>query len=373
MQAIATARMGSGWKTKGRKIGIVGRVLAWVCAAVAVMLLVSGTAWACGVDLANKENDNPDKGTGGITPDPVVLADGIVAEYATDVVLPDVAGAWSHGRKYSSRLTGGAQVQGAGWVADPIDTFLRPVTGSYNVELYLNAVSKRVFTSTNDTDYTAPSDFLATLTRTSLVVGATTKHFFELTYTQTGEVLYFCDFSGDWGEGQKGLLYRKTDRYGAVYTTYDYQTTMGIPRLWTALTSGGYHVSYNYIISGPNVGKISWVFVASPSYKHLVHIYYTYYESGQGYSTDCGSEGDLILVRVLSRATGDDLTDSTDGAFSIQRTTMYRYYKGEVAAAAVYQLLAASPAPAELGAAHQLKSVFSPASVEATGQAGATL
>ncbi len=59
-----------------------------------------------------------------------------------------------------------------------------------------------------------------------------------------------------------------------------------------------------------------------------------------------GSDGDLAVVEALSRASGDNLALSTDGDFSINLTTMYRYHSSG----------------GNYGGAHQMKMVLGPRS-----------
>jgi RHS repeat-associated protein len=283
-----------------------------------------------------------DVGKGTESLDPVIYADGIVTEYATDTFLAGSPHPWAHTRQYSSQLTGGAKIQGEGWEAYPYTTFLSPVSGSNNVELYLDHVSKRVFTSSNGTDYTAPKDFLATLTRATV----NNKHYFKLQYTQTGEVLYFCDFDSPWLQNQKGILEQATDRYGQIIYYYNYDNSApGGGRInWATRGDGMWY--YYYVQSGPNTGKLASILVCGNGSGRKVK--YTYFASGAGYASDCGTEGDLIQVDVLERASSDPAYPSSDAQYSIKRTTMYRYYKTGDAD----------------GAPHQLKMVLSPASVQ---------
>ncbi|MCX5647512.1 MAG: hypothetical protein NTX40_00200 [Planctomycetota bacterium] len=284
-----------------------------------------------------------------------MLADGTVTESATDAFLPGVTVSWFHERHYSSALKQGAHIQGVGWKCTWLTTFLSPVEGSENIELYLDHLCKRVFTSNDGETFTPPPDYLATLVVPDEIDG---KGYYRLTLTQSGETFFFCDFSEDWEDNEKGLLRYRTDRYGASdleyrtnWLTYSYDDETSTGRITSVTTSQGWSVVYSYVDGGPNGGRLRQIDVKNgdtPTPRTLQRVKYKYYESDSGYSTDCGDDGDLIMVEVFKRATSDDLTQSDDEDFSIQQITMYRYFReGD-----------------GNGGAHQLKMVLAPASVK---------
>jgi RHS repeat-associated protein len=331
------------------------RVL-WGAVAAALLALVGGTwLWACPQTAETSVKDKtPDTGD---TVDPIVLEDGTVKESAVDIVLPGVAGTWTHRRDYSSRLTGGVPIQGYGWTGGMLTAFLvsEYVDQTMTVQLYLNHVSKRVFTKDAQSwNFTPPPDFPATLTRYTETVEEDEYDYYKLQYTHTGETFYFKGFGENWHLGEKGLLCRSTDRYGTVEVTYGYDSENNGGRITSVTSTQDWGIVYTYVASQQNnEGKIAQIDVydGDPAQNaHVVHrVKYTYYYANENYSTDLGVYGDLVMVTVLKRKSTDPLlTDPTDGQFSIKRVTMYRYHQGGDEAD---------------GAPHQLKAVFSPESV----------
>ena len=277
--------------------------------------------------------------------DPILLYDGSVTEQVTDLSLPGVTFGWSHTRSYNSSLRGSV-VQGGGWMANWLTCFLHEKVND-DVELYVNHLIKRVFTRVGEEapySYTAPDDYHATLEADTV----DTIDCFKLTLTQTGRTHWYYDFSH--AVDKQGLLYKVTDRYGNEEMTYAYDAG----RLISVTTTQGWNVTYDYISGvSPNPGKLDSIVVKNATGTEIIQkARYTYATS----STDCGSYGDLIMVRVFKRATKDELTQSGDSDFSIKRTWMYRYYTSS-----------------SDGKTHQLKTVFNPASVErAMADAGIT-
>ncbi len=342
-----------------RQDGVVVR-RGWSLAAAAVALAI-GCLLACprGILAGGHPQEEQNVTDGPIpaeTKEPIVLADGSVTETATDASLPGVTFGWSHTRNYSSSNTGGRYIQGERWVVDSFTCFLKQVAVTNNVELYLNHVSKRVFTRSGGTEpytYTPPKDFHATLTHEAGT------HLFTLKYTDTGETATFYDFdSSYWDAGRIGLLKERTDRYGTEKISYNYSTTCG-GRIDAIMSSQGWEIAYTYLLEGTNTGNISQIEVKNGSGKVLQRVKYTYYVAGGGsqtYSPDVGSDGDLIMVQTFKLGTSDspgNPYNPSDSDFSIKRTTMYRYFSSGVLA-------------------HKLKMVLSPASVSQALADGST-
>ena len=308
-----------------------------------VLSLMTATVWPCEPPRAN----DPPKLTEGECTEvghPIVVADGSVTEYVVDAHLPGKTFGWTHHRSYSSSLEGGTYIQGEKWKSDWFTAFLaRNESGA--VELYENNVTKRVFTYDDNTGgYVSSDDFLATLTHDL------NNKMFVLKLTDTGEQFTFYDLSDHWDVNRQGLLRSRTDRYGTAFTLFDYHPSIG-GRLMTVTTSQGWTMAYTYIPDGNNIGRIASIDVRNGLHQVLQRVKYTYYDDGRGYSTDCGSPGDLIMVEVLTRGSADNLAQSGDTYFANRRFTMYRYFRDGHAD----------------GAAHQLKMVFSPATMAQAG------
>ena len=309
--------------------------------AVAIFLSVPNQALPCQAGKTTKTDNTPSKKENPKkTKDPIVMAEGSVTETAVDASLPGVTFGWSHSRSYSSSLSGGTYIQGEKWKADWFTAFLAQ-GDSGSVELYMNHVSKRVFTYSGGS-YIPPDDFLATLTH------ETGGKVFVLKLTDRGETFTFYDFDNSWNANSRGMLKSQTDRYGQEAIQYTYNPSSPGGRITSVITTQGWTVSYSYVASGVNIGRIATIEVKNGSSQVLQRVKYTYYVNGAGYSTNCGSNGDLIMVEILTRGSADDLAQSGDAYFAIKRITMYRYFRDGDSD----------------GAAHQLKMILSPASVE---------
>ena len=309
--------------------------------ALAILLAVPNQALPCQAGKTTKTDNTPSKKENPKkTRDPIVMAEGSVTETAVDASLPGVTFGWSHSRSYSSSLSDGTYIQGEKWKADWFTAFLAQ-GDSGSVELYMNHVSKRVFTYSGGS-YVPPDDFLATLTHD------TGGKVFVLKLTDRGETFTFYDFDNSWNANSRGMLKSRTDRYGQETIQYTYDPSSPGGRITSVITTQGWTVSYSYVASGVNIGRIATIEVKNGSSQVLQRVKYTYYADGAGYSTGCGSNGDLIAVEILTRGSADDLAQSGDAYFAIKRITMYRYFRDGDAD----------------GVAHQLKMMLSPASVQ---------
>ncbi|MCG3180926.1 MAG: hypothetical protein BIFFINMI_03291 [Phycisphaerae bacterium] len=262
--------------------------------------------------------------------EPADRAAGDVTMRQTDVALPASSPSWLQVRGYSSSLAGGTYIQGTKWRADVLTAFLAP-GDSGSVELYRSHVSKRVFTFSGGS-YMPPDDFHANLTHD------TGNKVFLLKMTDSGEQFMFRDFDASWPANSRGIIQSQTDRNGQESIQYLYDTAAPGGRITSVTTAQGWTVDYGYVPSGTNVGQIDTIEVHNGAGQVIQRVRYTYYKDGGGYSTDCGSNGDLIMVQTFRRGTGDDLNQSSDAHFSVQRTTMYRYYRDGSADGAAGQL-----------------------------------
>jgi RHS repeat-associated protein len=298
--------------------------------------IIGGTAmeaWACGGAYNYPNNTRPSDGNDAMSREPIDLFNGSVTETATDATLPGVTMDWSHTRQYSSVHSNGPFIQGWGWVASPITDFVCQDTStnlvggsstSENIALYRNGTKTAVFLkkaiNTVPSKYMAPLNYQATLA----YVQDGGEYVFTLTYTRTGERYIFHGLNiAD--TAKRGLLKRKRDRYGTEIS-YGYSTGAYGGRITTVTTSQGWQISYYYISSGANTGNIDYFDVKNLSGQVLQRVRYTYSVAGVGYSTDLGSDGNLIMVQAFVRGTADNLANSDDSDFSIKKITMYRYF-----------------------------------------------
>lgn len=145
-----------------------------------------------------------------------------------------------------------------------------------------------------------------------------------LTEKDTKKNIEYAGFSATWSKHQQKLVISDRDAYGNGLT-YFYDPTFfsKTGRVTSAVTSDGYEINYSYITdtSNVNIGKISKIEVENPSDQVIQKVEYWYQGSDPDY--ECGSNGDLILVKISKRGSADSLAGST---FSIEEYTHYRYY-----------------------------------------------
>jgi len=145
------------------------------------------------------------------------------------------------------------------------------------------------------------------------------------------------------GVDAPGILDSKTDRHGnKVSYHYDSDLFSNTGRITSATTSQGWEIAYGYVESGTNAGKLKLLEVKNESDQIVQRVRYHYWGDTGSESADCGSDGDLLLVENLSRASDDDLTQTADSAFSIKKYWHYRYYTNQ----------------ASDGLAHQMKAIY---------------
>ena len=288
-------------------------------------------------------DNTPNVAGADMTEDPIIIADGTVTESAVDAVLPGVAGAWAHRREYSSQLESTMPIEGKGWKVDCLSAFLSPVNDDWknagDWHVYADALKSRIIAYNEDTEeYECPDSLRATFEHVDNFEGDS---YFKLEFPRTGQKYYFAD--GSWTTGDAGALKIEMDAYNNR-TTYGYDQSTR--RITTIITEQGWYVQYTYIaLEQVNGGMISQMDVYDGNPNNganvLQRVNYTYYASGAGYSSNCGSDGDLIMVENWKRTSA--------GALGNKRTTMYRYYAGLEGYANLD---------------HKLKTVFSPATVE---------
>ncbi|WP_339910566.1 RHS repeat-associated core domain-containing protein [Symmachiella dynata] len=236
---------------------------------------------------------------------PIYLRKGSVIEDATDLFVPGPGIGWSLNRSYNSSGTGASSL-GNRWLNEDADMYL--YQSGANISLQLNAFSQLLFTSSGST-YSPPDDTSLTLEHDS---GAKV---YIVTNTNDNMRYVFNDFTVT-NAAHRGLLIEKTTlQWSSAYTglEYLYDASGLITQIITA-DGQGYSIVFTY--SGTVITKIE----VKDGATVLQEVEYTYYGDVTSPSTDIGSSGDLVQVKV-SR----DASDDTPGDLSIVRYTQYRY------------------------------------------------
>lgn len=224
---------------------------------------------------------------------------------------------WSHYRTYDSRSTNDT-VQGYGWFHHYLQNLTLVTPGDPpNSDVTWRADAHHQFTFTKaGSSYTfnAHDSTLATLSHEHAGDPADT---YRLTFLD-GTLMIFYDFEYA-TTAVRGKLYYIEDAYGNKLTvthtsgTIDYVTD-----------PFGHYFRYSYLSSGANSGKLDYIRVFKSSGTTdadlMARIEFTYYLSGQGYDSSCGTTGDLIKVLVKTHKTGE-----TGTTFSLTSTQHYRY------------------------------------------------
>ncbi|QDU44544.1 tRNA3(Ser)-specific nuclease WapA precursor [Symmachiella dynata] len=245
------------------------------------------------------------------TCEPVDLRYGAVLERATDLLIPGPGFDWMTGRSYSSRWTGGS-TYGNLWLSSDADSYL--VMEGSDVSLLVNVSSKRTFTASG-----SPPIYSASETSDLRLTHDSTEDEFILTDKKANLKYVFNDFTitataarGKIKE-QSSLQWSSQDKIGALYA-YD-----GSGSLTQVTTAEGQDYNIVFTYSGTSIAKIE---VKDVDSNVLEQVEYTYYDDVTNPSSDIGSSGDLVQVKVSRRAT----TDTT--SLSVVRYTQYRYTSG---------------------------------------------
>lgn len=254
------------------------------------------------------------------TEHPIYLKLGSVTEGATDlrVVAPGLT--WTQTRSYDSTLTGAGPL-GNRWVTSSTDFYL--VDSGVGKDLIYTASAKYSFTGDDNTTYTPPTGMRVTLEYKA------TPHEYWFTNIDTGAIAIFHDFSVD-PEEDRGRLKEFTSRTwntaGKTGTTYAYTYHEHELESITITTAGEQAFS---IVSELALGHLKSLSVYDDSETLIKKVEYIYFEDSELWgdaehepSFDVGDIGDLVCVKVSTRAAGDT------GTLSIIRYTMYRYEPG---------------------------------------------
>ncbi|MEZ6032023.1 MAG: RHS repeat-associated core domain-containing protein [Planctomycetaceae bacterium] len=245
------------------------------------------------------------------TMDPIYLKYGTVAEAATDLSLPGPAFGWSMERTYNSGGTGVSSL-GNLWLSGDADQYL--VQSGANIAMIVSANSQRLFTgSGTPPTYTAPADSNLKLTHDSgndeyILTDAidniryTFHDFTVTTVVERGKL-----------KGRSSLQWNSQGNFGLEYY---YNSTGKISQI---TTSDGQDYTIAFTYSGSAITKVE----IKDGTTVLERVEYTYYQNVTTPSTDIGTTGDLVQVKVSRDATND-----TPGTLSIVRYTQYRYSAG---------------------------------------------
>ncbi|MEZ6032037.1 MAG: RHS repeat-associated core domain-containing protein [Planctomycetaceae bacterium] len=245
------------------------------------------------------------------TMDPIYLRYGTVAESATDLSLPGPAFGWSMERTYNSGGTGASSL-GNLWLSGDADQYL--VQSGANISMVVSANSQRLFTgSGTPPTYTAPADSNLKLTHDSgnaeyILTDAidniryTFHDFTVTTVVERGKL-----------KGRSSLQWNSQGNFGLEYY---YNSTGKISQI---TTSDGQDYTIAFTYSGSAITKVE----IKDGTTVLEKVEYTYYQNVTSPSTDIGTTGDLVQVKVSRDATAD-----TPGTLSIVRYTQYRYSAG---------------------------------------------
>ena len=295
-------------------------------------------------------------GTGPSTSDqPVYLTRGSVIESVTDLALPGPIAGWSHHRSYDSlRLwVGSAEMETGGgvrWANDALGPYLFVESGSPPpLGLFPVGSSKRLF-SENISGYTVPADYLATMVKS----GSGASEIFTLTETDTGNVYIFGGFNASVPAHDRGKLKERTtcayQEQGLSGIEYTYSATSGYCTQVTTADPQGWTINYTYYSTGTESGRLQKIEVQNGSSTVIQKVEYTYYGNVTSPSSDLGTTGNLVQVKVSKLA--------SDGTNWTVRYTQYRYYS--------------ATSGTRDGSKHQLKMVLEADAVERINQAGNT-
>jgi hypothetical protein len=245
------------------------------------------------------------------TQNPIYLKYGTVAEAVTDLSLPGPAFGWSMERTYNSGGTGASSL-GNLWLSGDADQYL--VQSGANISMVVSANSQRLFTgSGTPPTYTAPADSNLKLTHDSgnaeyVLTDAidniryTFHDFTVTTVVERGKL-----------KGRSSLQWNSQGNFGLEYY---YNSTGKISQI---TTSDGQDYTIAFTYSGSAITKVE----IKDGTTVLERVEYTYYQNVTSPSTDIGTTGDLVQVKVSRDASAD-----TPGTLSIVRYTQYRYSAG---------------------------------------------
>lgn len=240
---------------------------------------------------------------------PVYLRYGTIMEQSIDLHLPSITEPWVMDRTYSSGISGATTV-GNKWMGGPADRYL--VQDGSNISYVINADSSLLFTgSGSPVSFTSPDSSTFKLTHDAIADEYT------LSDTEGNMRLIFNDFTVSPTVERGRLKEETTDQWNSQSKTgyeYSYNTNGTLSQI---TTPEGQDYSIVFTYSGTTITKVE---IKDVSNNLIRKVEYTYYGNVTSPSTNIGSSGDLVQVKVSWRATADSA-----GTLSISRYTQYRY------------------------------------------------
>jgi len=238
--------------------------------------------------------------------DPVNYKTGASIEQNIDLFVPGPAVDFQVKRSYDSTLTGTTAL-GNNWSINLSDKFL--VKNGSDIEFVRNASSKRTFTASGG-GFLSPDDSTLRLEHDSV------NDEYVITDIRKNLRLTFHDFTisdtllqGKIKEGST-LQWHAEGKSG---NEYSYNTSTG--NLTQITTSEGQDYTIEITYSGDNISKVE----VKDGADVLQKVEYTYYGDVTSPSTNIGTSGDLVQVKVSRKASADT------ASFSIVNYTQYRY------------------------------------------------
>jgi RHS repeat-associated protein len=252
----------------------------------------------------------------------VIYGTGSAFEQATDISIsaPGITLAFTRSYINGASKLGGATTQGNNWINDVNDRFLAS-GGTGIINVLLDAATERTFTQSGST-WVPPQDCFSALTFDS----TNSQYVFtdqsnNLRWTFNNIVAH--PYSGSPIETTTQQLFTQ-GKSGFVYTL----NGSGLPSQITSPTGQNYSILITYA----GLDYLSQIQVKDASGNLLEQVNYTYYQDVTSPSTDLGTSGDLVQVKVSKKATTD-----TGSTLSIVRYTQYRYSGTSSNLKAVYE------------------------------------
>jgi RHS repeat-associated protein len=254
---------------------------------------------------------------------PVLYQYGAAYEKATDISLSAAGMNWSLSRSYvnGAASAGGASTQGNKWLNSVTDKWLY-MPNSSTINVFLDATTERTFTLSGST-WVGPQDGYSTLTYDS----ANSQYVFA---DQINNLRWtFIDYSAFNNRNDGGIKEESTlQLFTQGKAGFQYTLTAGLPTQITTPTGQDYNIVFTYDTSD----YLTQVQLKDVSGNLLEQVDYTYYQHVTSPSTDLGTTGDLVQVKVSKKATTD-----TGTTLSIVRYTQYRYSGTSSNLKAVYE------------------------------------
>ncbi|MCA9077796.1 MAG: hypothetical protein KDA93_22405, partial [Planctomycetaceae bacterium] len=237
---------------------------------------------------------------------PVLFYRGSSTESVRDLSLSTPLGGWSVYRSYDSTATGTTAL-GNKWLGGGADEYL--VEDGANIKLHTSAAALVEFTASG-----SPPTYTAANGQTLELTHDSTEQEFIVTDKIGPERTTYHDFTVT-NTAHQGRLKEDSTRewhtQGKAGFVYSYQANGNVNQITTP-EGQDFNIVYTY--NGTAITKVE---VKNALSVLIAQVDYTYYGGVTTPSTDLGSSGDLVQVKV-SKA-------DTSGTLSIVRYTQYRY------------------------------------------------